>query len=50
MSIPGEDVEDVLGAQQDSEIDPAGADPREPDTEVSQDQSQEIDPEAPDPL
>ncbi len=49
MSTPGEDIDEALGAQQDSEIDPGGLDPREPITEVTQDQQQEIDPEAPAP-
>ncbi len=44
------DPEDVIGLQQDTEIDPEGADPREPASEVSEDQAQEIDPEAPAPL
>ncbi len=43
------DPEDVIGLQQDTEIDPEGADPREPASEVAEDQAQEIDPEAPAP-
>ncbi len=48
MSIAGpNDNPDALGDEQASEIDPGGADPREPFTEVASDQGQEIDPEAP---
>lgn len=36
------DPDDTLGLAQDTEIDPAGPDPREPATEVSEDQTQEI--------
>lgn len=43
------DPEDTLGMQQDTEIYPEGADPREPASETAEDQAQEIDPEAPDP-
>lgn len=50
MSISGNpDPDEVLGAQQDSEVVPEGAEPREPFTQTGADQLSEIDPERPDP-
>lgn len=50
MSMSGNpDPDEVLGAQQDSEVDPEGPDPREPFTQTGQDQLDEIDPERPAP-